>query len=81
MLRRQAMPQLVMEGARDVNFLAAGIVAVGVPIGERANSVLGEARSGLCAVLPLRTVTPSQSPSLQGLCDVRTVTSSLPVTV
>src|SRR5580692_8246590 len=53
MLRCQAMPQVVMKGALDVNFLAAGIVAVGVPIGEPANSVLGEARSGLCAVLPL----------------------------
>ena len=52
MLRRQAMPQLVMEGARDVNFLAAGIVAVGVPIDEAPNGVLSEAKGVRSAIPP-----------------------------
>jgi hypothetical protein len=47
------MFQLVMEAALDVNLLPAGIVAVGVPIGEPANGVLGEARGGRRGVLPL----------------------------
>jgi hypothetical protein len=53
MLHRQAMPQLDMEGALDVNLLAAGVVALGVPIGEPANNMLGEASGGRSAVLPL----------------------------
>ena len=52
MLRRQAMPQLVMEDALDVNLLAAGIVAVGVPIGEASNGVLREAKASAAPFPP-----------------------------
>jgi hypothetical protein len=42
-----------MEGALDVNLLAAGIVAVVVPIGEVANDALGEAKGVRSAIPPL----------------------------
>ena len=52
MLRRQAMPQLVVEDALDGNLLAAGIIAVGVPIGEAPNGVLSEAEGVRSAFPP-----------------------------